>query len=218
MACINKNTEKISKEIIEEFKNIGVGDIGHILDAPSFMDIGIRPVYRDIKLVGPAFTARMLPGDVSLSRKIIELAEPGDVIVIDRCGDLRYACWGGAVTLFSKVKGIAGLIVDGSVTDGMEIADMKWPVFSRGISGLVGRRLDKGGEINVPINCGGVVVNPRDLIVADDDGIAVIKPREAEELLKKLRERFGSVPPIRKWIAEGKPLELHPNANLLQKK
>ena len=218
MAVNDKKAKRVSKEIIEAYKEITVGDIGHILEASSFMDISIRPVYRDIKLVGPAFTAKMLPGDTVHSRKIIEMAEPGDVIVIDRCGDIQCACWGGAVTLFSKVKGLAGLIVDGSVTDSMEITDMKWPIFSRGLSGLVGRRLEKGGGINIPVNCGGVVVHPGDLIVADDDGIAVIHPDEAEELLKKLRERFGAIPPIRKWIADGKPLESHPNADLLKKK
>ncbi len=218
MVSINKRGQKIGKEVIEEYKEISVGDIGHILEASRFMDIGIKPVYKDVKLVGPAFTALMLPGDIILSRKIIELAEPGDVIVIDRCGDVQYACWGGAVTLFSKVKGLAGLIVDGSITDSLEITDMKWPVFSRGISGLVGRRLDKGGGINIPINCGGVVVHPGDLIVADDDCIAVIDPDESQELLKKLHERFRDIPSIRKWIADGKPLKNHPNADLLKKK
>lgn len=218
MAVINKRVEKVSKAVIEGFKKIGVGDIGHILDASSFMDPGIRPVYRDVKLVGPALTARMLPGDNTLNRKIIELAEPGDVIVIDRCGDKLHACWGGALSLFCRVKEVAGLIIDGSTTDSMEIADMKWPVFSRALSGLLGRRLDKGGGINIPVQCGGVVVHPGDLIVADDDGIAVIDPEESEELLKKLHERFRDTPSIRQWIADGKPLKDHPNANLLGKK
>lgn len=218
MAGINKRVETITRAIIEAFEKIGVGDIGHILEASSFMDPGIKPVYRDVKLVGPAFTAKMLPGDSSLNRKVIELAEPGDVIVLDCSGDIRHACWGGAVTLFCKVKGVAGLIVDGCITDSLEITDMKWPVFARGTSGLVGRRQDKGGGINIPVSCGGVVVRPGDLIVADDDGIAVIDPDDSEELLEKLYDRFRDIPPIRKWIADGKPLEDHPNANLLRKK
>jgi regulator of RNase E activity RraA len=109
------------------------------------------------------------------------------------------------------------MIVDGSTTDSMEITDMKWPVFARAISGCVGRKLDKGGGINIPVHCGGVVVHPGDLIVADDDGIAVINPEEAEALLKQVQDRFSSTPSIRKWIADGKPLESHPNADLLGK-
>ncbi len=209
---------KLSKTLVEAYRNVVVGDIGHILEASRFMDSGIKPVYRDMKMVGPAFTAELMPGDTSLNRKVIDLAQPGDVIVLDCSREVRYACWGGAVTLFCKVKGVEGLIIDGAVTDSLEISDMKWPVFSRGISGLVGRRLEKGGRINIPVTCGGVLVRPGDLIVAEDDGIAVIDPDEAEGLLRQLEDRFGHIPSIRKWIAEGKPLQDHPNANLLQKK
>jgi 4-hydroxy-4-methyl-2-oxoglutarate aldolase len=182
------------------------------------MDVDIKPVYRDVKLVGSAITAKMLPGDNSLIRKVIELAEPGDAIIIDACGEIRHAVWGGAVSLYCKVEGVAGVIIDGSTTDSLEIADLKWPVFARGISGLVARRLDKGGGINIPVQCGGLIVHPGDLIVADDDGIAVINPDESEELLKKLYDRFRDTPSIRKWIADGKPLKDHPNANFLKKK
>lgn len=215
MVVINDKEVKIDQKIIDAYQSIGVGDIGHILDASSFMDVNIRPVYQDIKLVGPALTAKMPPGDAGLTRKVIEMAKPGDVIVIDRCGDLQYACWGGVVTLRCKINGVvAGLIVDGSVTDSMEISDIKWPVFSRAISGCVGRNLGKGGGINIPVNCGGVVVHPGDLIVADDDGIAVIKPEEAEALLKELQDRYSGTPNIRQWIAEGKTLESHPKAKV----
>ncbi len=209
---------RVKKEIVDAYRSVVVGDIGHILEASRFMDSGMKPVFRDIKLVGPAFTAELMPGDTSFNRKVIELAQPGDVIVLDCSREVRYACWGGAVTLFCKVKGVEGLIIDGAVTDSLEISDMRWPVFSRGISGLVGRRLEKGGRTNLPVICGGVGVRPGDLIVADDDGIAVIDPDEAESLLKQLQDRFGHIPSIRKWVAEGKPLKDHPNANLLQKK
>jgi len=218
LVIINERVEKVDPAVVEAFKDIGVGDIGHILEVSRFMDVAIRPVFKDVKLVGSALTAKMLPGDISLNRKVIDMAQPGDVIVIDRCGDVQYACWGGAVTLYCKVKGVAGMIVDGSTTDSLEIADMKWPVFSRTLSGCVGRKLDKGGGINIPVQCGGVVVHPGDLIVADDDGICVIEPDEAETLLKEVQDRYGAVPNIRKWIADGKPLESHPNADLLKKK
>lgn len=145
---IKKRVEMVSKEVIEGFKEIAalhsepagsVGDIGHILEASSFMDTDLKPVYRDVKLVGPAVTAKMLPGDNSLNRRVIESAEPGDVIIIDACGETRHAVWVGAVSLCCKFRGVAGVIIDGSTTDSLEIADMKWPVFARGISGLVAR-------------------------------------------------------------------------------
>jgi regulator of RNase E activity RraA len=145
-----------------------------------------------------------------LSRAAIKIAQPGDVIVIDRGGDTEIACWGGFVTLLAKVKGIAGLIVDGAITDTMEITDLQWPVFSRSISGLLPRPSEAPGEINTTINCGGVPVSPGDLIVADDDGILVIRPHEAASLLEAWRKLYGTRPTIRQWLRDGKPLEDFP--------
>ncbi len=207
---INQRVVKVSDEILEGYRGMSVGDIGHIL-LPGFMDTEIRPVWRDIHMVGRAFTVRMPGLDISLNRTALEMAQPGDVIVVDRLGDTQVACWGGAVTLLAKVKGIRGLVVDGAITDTMEITGMKFPVYSRRVSALVGRGLNLDeGEINTTVNCGGVAVEPGDLIVADDDGIAVIKPETAAGLLKQVHDRFDSVYPIRKWLAEGKRLEDYP--------
>jgi 4-hydroxy-4-methyl-2-oxoglutarate aldolase len=203
--------ERIPDEIIEGFRHITVGDIGHI-QTFGFMSTEIRPVWRDVRLVGPAMTVRMPGLDIAANRKAIETAQPGDVIVVDRAGDTEVACWGGVAGLLAKVKGTAGLIVDGAVTDTMEFTDMGWPVYSRSVSGLVGRILDHDAEINTTVNCGGVPVSPGDLIVADDDGIVVIRPWEAENLLRACQERFGHVPNLRQWIRDGKALSDYPHA------
>jgi 4-hydroxy-4-methyl-2-oxoglutarate aldolase len=92
----------------------------------------------------------------------------------------------------------------------MELTDMRWPVYSRSVSGLLGRNLGGVGEINTTINCGGVPISPGDLIVADDDGIVVIRPEDAAALLATYRERFGKAVNIRTWIRDGKPLEDYP--------
>jgi 4-hydroxy-4-methyl-2-oxoglutarate aldolase len=210
---IHERVDSIPQEIIDAWQTIGVGDIGHIQHF-GFMDTGIRPVWRDIRLVGPALTVRMPPMDITANRDAIRQARPGDVIVVDRLNNTEDACWGGVAALLAKEQGAAGLIVDGAITDSMEFADLQWPAYSRTISGKVGRVLgDAGvGEINVPISCGGVSVNPGDLIVADDDGIVVIRPHEAEGLLRAVQERFGSHPNIRQWVRDGKPLRDYPHA------
>jgi regulator of RNase E activity RraA len=92
----------------------------------------------------------------------------------------------------------------------MEFDDLKWPVYSRSVSGLVGRKIQMYGEVNTTISCGGVPVNPGDLIVGDDDGIVVIRPDEAADLLKQCQERFGNTPNIRQWVRDGKKLEDYP--------
>lgn len=211
MVVHERTADEITDDIVEGFSKITVGDIGHIKQF-GFMDTAIRPVWRDIRLVGRATTVRMPGLDITANRKAIELARPGDVIVVDRGGDTEIACWGGVAGLLAQVKGVAGLIVDGAITDTMEFTDMRWPVYSRSVSGLVGRLLDHQAEINTTVNCGGVPVTPGDLIVADDDGIAVIRPSEAEELLKQCQDRFGEVPDIRQWIRDGKQLREYPHA------
>ena len=203
--------EPISDEVIEGFSRIIVGDIGHIQQF-GFMDTAIRPVWSDVKLVGRALTVRMPGLDISANRTAIEMANPGDVIVVDRGGETETACWGGVAALLAKVQGAAGLIVDGAVTDSMEIAALEWPVYSRSISALVGKLLDYDAEINTTISCGGVPVSPGDLIVADDDGIVVIRPWEAEALLKACQDRFGDIPDIRQWVRDGKDLRDYPHA------
>lgn len=206
---VKDRVDTIPREIVEGFKAIGVGDIGHIQEF-GFMDTAIRPVWRDIRLVGTAVTCRMPGFDTTVNRAAIDAAGPGDIIVIEQSGDTKTAAMGGGAGLLALVKGVAGLIVDGAVTDTMEFEDLKWPVYSRSVSGLVGRKIQKYGEVNTTISCGGVPVNPGDLIVADDDGIVVIRPDEAADLLKQCQERFGDVPSIRQWVRDGKDLKEYP--------
>jgi regulator of RNase E activity RraA len=206
---VNERVDQIPREIVEGFKSIGVGDIGHIQEF-GFMDNAIRPVWRDIRLVGTAVTCRMPGFDTTANRAVIDSAQDGDVIVIEQSGDTKTAAMGGGAGLLAIVKGVAGLIVDGAVTDTMEFEDLKWPVYSRTVSGLVGRKIQMYGEVNTTICCGGVPVSPGDLIVADDDGIVVIRPEEAADLLRQCQERFGDTPSIRQWVRDGKRLEDYP--------
>ncbi len=214
---IRDGQRTIPTEIIDGFRSIGVGDIGH-LQQWGFMSTSIRPVWRDIRLVGTAVTLRMPPTGGISNRKIIDAAQRGDVIVMDRGGDTEIACWGGFTTLLAKAKGIAGMIVDGAVTDTMEIAELQWPVFSRSVSGLLARGSGVESEINTTVSCGGVPVSPGDLIVADDDGIVVIRPEDAADLLDACRARFGKTPDIRQWLRDGKPIIDYPRvADFLNK-
>jgi 4-hydroxy-4-methyl-2-oxoglutarate aldolase len=208
---VHDRVETIPDEIVEGFKSLGVGDIGHV-QVKGFMDTAIRPVWSDIRLVGRAVTVWMPSMDIGISRAAIRACQPGDVLVVDRGGDTEFACWGGGAGLLAMVQGVAGLIVDGAVTDAMEITDLKWPVYSRSISGLVGHPQREFGEVNTTISCGGVPVSPGDLIVADDDGIVVVRPHEAADLMKEVQERFGSTPNIRQWLRDGKNIADHPIA------
>jgi 4-hydroxy-4-methyl-2-oxoglutarate aldolase len=121
--------------------------------------------------------------DSAIVHYAVDIAQAGDVIVIDRLGDRRYACWGGGVSLGAHVKGVAGAVVDGVLTDRVEIEDLHFPVFGRGLSPLTTRAPGLTGELNVPVRCGGIIVNPGDIVLADDDGIVVLPPGRVAEIV-----------------------------------
>src|SRR2546421_5088295 len=135
---VNAHPPKLSAELIEQYKTLPPATIGHIINE-GFVDTAIRPVYRRLSAVGTAVTLKLPGGDLSLTRAAIDQLQPGDVLVIDFGGQTQMACWGEMTSLAAKMKGCAGVIVDGAVTDVVEIEDQKMPTFARAASALVGR-------------------------------------------------------------------------------
>jgi len=107
---------------------------------------------------------------------------PGDILVVDRLGDDKHACWGGGVTIAAKAAGAAGGIVDGPCTDLTEIQDSDFPMWCRGMSPITTRLYNLGGTLNLPISCGNVTVKAGDVIIADETGVLVLPPGEAEAI------------------------------------
>ncbi len=204
----SKNSASISDEVVQGYKAdyITVGLIGHVTDQ-GFVSPDIRPVYQDVKIVGRAVTVDMPSIHTRMNRVAAAEANPGDVIVVDCRGDERVARWGEMICLDLKTYGVEGLVIDGAISASKPIREMQFPVFSRSITGLVGRRLDHDdGAVNVPVNCGGVPVRPGDLIVGDDDGVVVMHAERAAEVLSTLQERFGEgqSDSRRRWIQSGR--------------
>ncbi|MEH6854810.1 methyltransferase [Priestia megaterium] len=183
-----KNIERVSPEIIEGFKGIATPNIGDVMGRMFAMDYSIKSVNKPgIHIVGNAFTVRSHPGDNLLVHKAMDLASPGDVIVVDACGDMGNAILGELMCHYAKTKGIVGYIIDGPVRDLHGISEMGYPVFSKGGTPR-GPYKEGPGEINTVISCGNVPVNPGDVIVADDDGVVVIPKEDAANVLEKARE------------------------------
>lgn len=179
--------DRVDQSLVEAYRGVSPSILGH-WHRLRFMDHGIKPVLPDTMLVGPAITVRAPHLDLSALRAINEAARPGDVIVVDQVGETEHACLGEFRALRSIRDGHAGFVIDGAVTDVVELRRMGYPVFTRTVSALVGKRLEVDGAVNVPIVCGGVVVEPGELIVADDNGVCVLSPHEAAELLPRVRE------------------------------
>lgn len=173
----------IDPKLVEAYRKILPATIGHFT-LQGFADPAIKPMARGTFVVGPAFTVRAPGLDTGALDKAYELAQPGDIIVVDRCGDAKYACIGDGKAALCKVNGYEAMIVDGAATDLLETVEIGFPVFSRTISAVVGRYLGLEGEVNGVVNCGGVAVRPGDLVVADDNGVVILDPAHAWTLIQ----------------------------------
>lgn len=146
----------------------------------------VRAMHRGGRLCGPALTVRTTPGDNLLVHKAIDLARPGDVIVVDAGGALDCAIIGDLVTSYAATRRVAGFVIDGAIRDSEEIASRDLPVYARGITPR-GPSKEGPGEINVPVSIGGTVVHPGDIVVGDADGVVIVPVADAQAALDAAR-------------------------------
>lgn len=178
---------KVSREeeMIAIFREVSTSNISDAMHRKGAMR-GILPVNLGVKIVGRAVTVQTFAGDWAKPVEAIDLAGPGDVLVVYN-GSNFIAPWGGLATLSCKMKGIEGVVIDGAVRDVDEIRAMKYPLFSSGITPNAGD--PKGmGEINSEINCAGQTVKPGDYIVGDECGVVVIPKERAYEIARRAKE------------------------------
>jgi 3-hexulose-6-phosphate synthase/6-phospho-3-hexuloisomerase len=163
------------------------------------------------KMAGPAVTVRLYPGDLVDPLPALTVAAPGDVVVVDAAGETETSVWGGLMAGLGRQRGIAGAIVDGAVRDIDEIRDLQFNLFSRAVGPRASHTAFSGRhepiEVNVPIHCGGVLVQPGDVVVADEIGVVVVPRLEAREVLARAREQADREEATRRRIQEGKTME-----------
>jgi regulator of RNase E activity RraA len=176
---LNPLPPRLDSRLIEKFKKAEPATIGHFRNW-GFMDPGVRAMQSDVRIAGPAVTVRAPGMDGTIVGYALGQVRPGDVLVIDRCGDHRHAAFGGLVAYACKVAGLAGVIIDGAATDIGEVRQYKVPLWCRGLSAVTTKRIGLAGEFCVPVSCGGVAVNPGDVIIADECGIVVMERGQAE--------------------------------------
>lgn len=177
MFRINPRVQGVTHELLNLYEEVCPSTIGHMTDF-GFLK-GMQPLYRPIRFIGNAVTVRIPHMDSTVVHKVLDIVQPGDVIVVDMSGDEQRACWGEIVSYAARLKQVAGVVIAGCVTDVRAIVELKLPVFSLGISPLTTRVLGIEGEINTTISVCGVSINPGDLIVADDDGVFAVNPSDA---------------------------------------
>lgn len=178
--------DRPDEELVEQLETISPNDVGHDLHFGfpeadlEYMDTGDSP----LQLAGPVLTVRIPPEDSTMVHKATELAQPGDIIVVDMQGHTENAPWGEMTTRGAMESGAAAAVIDGSITDSRDINELGFPIFARGRSARTTRLHGRGGDINVPVQIGGTVVEPGDLALMNEDGILFVSPDEAEAAIE----------------------------------
>ena len=199
---INKDFERTDKAILDRFRQIGSCAVSDGLNKFNTMHHSIKPVYEDVVICGNALTVKMRPGDNLMLHKAIGMAKPGDVIVVDTCGNESNSIMGELMATAAFRLGVEAIIVDGGIRDIREIKEQKYPVFTKYVTPAVGDK-DGPGVINDIICCGNVAVLPGDIILGDANGIVVIRQEEAEEVLVEAEKKLTSDQNRMKEILDG---------------
>ena len=185
---ILEKPRKVDRNLLEQFKDVVTP---HVSDNLNRMYAGmdkLRPYHKEGKLLGIALTVKTRPGDNLMAHKAIDIAEPGDVIVIDAGGDTTNAIVGEIMLRLALKKGIKGFVINGAIRDLAAFKNGNFPVYALGVTHR-GPYKDGPGEINVPISLGGTLVNPGDIVLGDEDGVVIIPAEQAAQILEKVRQQ-----------------------------
>jgi regulator of RNase E activity RraA len=187
------------QDVIAELGKLETVYITDAMNRFGGMDGSLRPADPAMRIAGPAVTVRVASGDNLMVYKAFEVAELGDVLVIEARGFTTVAQWGDITSMLAKRLGLAGMVTDGSLRDVNGICEVGFPVFAKPFCTPNGALKDGPGEVNVPVSVGGVPVLPGDVIVADSHGVVVVPRRDAAAVAGKAR---AIVEAERKKIAE----------------
>ncbi|MBZ5567585.1 MAG: RraA family protein [Acidobacteriia bacterium] len=190
---VKPDFDRLDSGFMQQFADFATPDISDLLNRLYAVDPSIKCLTgAHHRLCGPACTVKVFPGDNLMVHKALDVAKPGDIVVVDAHGSSMNAVLGDLISTKAKHRKIAGFVVDGFIRDLPDIQQLDWPVFARGATPI--GPLHRGpGEINYPICCGGVVVHPGDMIVGDGAGVVVIPQEIAGDLLQRLRHQKASM-------------------------
>lgn len=191
--------------IIASLGRIPTATLSDAMDRTGAVCSSIKGAFQGARLAGPAYTVRNFQKDNLMSHYALKHALPGDILVVDNGGYYEASGWGELMSMSAKARGLGGIVVDGGVRDRERIEEMQFPVFARCITPEGTVKLNPG-EINYPVNCGGVTVRPGDIVVGDDDGVVVIRYESAEEVLEKSGAILEKESEIRRRLGDGETI------------
>ncbi len=200
---ILKRHRKVSPAIVAAFRELPVANISDNMSRMSAGGPRLRPMHAGGVMAGPALTVRCRPGDNLMAHKALDMAEPGDIVVVDAGGDLTNAIIGEIMTSYAEQRRIGGIVINGAIRDAGTIRQSRFPVYAAGVTHR-GPYKDGPGEINVVIALDGMTIAPGDLVIGDEDGLLAVPFEQAETVLKATQAKHQAEIQQLAEIAAGK--------------
>jgi 4-hydroxy-4-methyl-2-oxoglutarate aldolase len=197
-----RNIRRCEPATIDALSRLGVATVHEAQGRTGLMQPYMRPVWRGVRIAGSAVTALCHPGDNWMIHVAVEVLQPGDVLIVACSSECTDGAFGELLATSLRARGARGAVLDMGCRDAQEITEMRFPLWSRAISakGTVKASI---GSVNVPVVCAGVLVHPGDVVVADDDGVAIVARAEAAKVVKAGEERERKEAASRARLAKG---------------
>jgi len=202
MSIVVTNPPRVDSALVEQFNKLGVATVHEAQGRKGLMSADIKPIFRPAEIVGTAVTCEVAPGDNWMIHVAAEQCQKGDILVVSPTSPCSDGYFGDLLAESLRAQGVHGLIMNAGVRDIATLTEMRFPVWSATVYAQ-GTVKETTANVNTPIVCGGTLVNPGDLIVADDDGVVVVHQKDVETTLKNAQAREANESAKRDRLASG---------------